>query len=89
MNTKQSIFASRRGADCDQNEPIKVNGYSFQRTEQVPNLGVTTTELTTTWKIVRYNKGLIQQIEAFIHAASSCTEQIRQPHSLQLLTLQN
>lgn len=30
MITKQSIFESRRGADCDQNESIKVNEYSSQ-----------------------------------------------------------
>lgn len=38
------LRASRRGAECDQNEPLKVYELIFQRTEQFPYLGVTMTD---------------------------------------------
>lgn len=37
-------WASRRGASCDQNEPLKINEYTFRRTEQFSYLEVTLTD---------------------------------------------
>lgn len=56
----QYLRGSRREAGCDQNEPLKVNEDTFQRTEQFsPYLGVTMTDLNM--EDNKYNKGQIQQ----------------------------